>query len=458
MIKRLGVLALLLALGLFGHLPPATAAAGDANLLPSLSPMLERVSPAVVNIAVRGTVRAEENPMLQDPFFRHFFDLPEQPPEREIQSIGSGVIIDAGKGYVITNHHVIANAKQIAVILNDRRRLDAEVVGTDSESDIAVLQVKAADLSDLPFGDSDNLKVGDFVVAIGNPFGLGQTATIGIVSALGRSGLGIEGFESFIQTDASINPGNSGGALVDQQGKLIGVNTAILSRGGGNIGIGFAIPVNMVRNIVSQIITHGEVRRGRLGVLIQDLTPDLADALGVEATGGAVISEVVKESPAERAGLEAGDIVVALNGKPIRSSAELRNRVGLMRPGQRAKVEVIRDGKHRGFEAKLAQAETTREAASPEGAGSKLAGATLAKIPPDHPLYGKVKGVLVTTVKPASRAAEAGLRPGDIIVAADQRPVSSPAGLSAILRKKGKNKPLLLQIRRDRGSLFIAIR
>ena len=430
-------------------------AATTAEALPSLSPMLERVSPGVVNIAVRGKVTIAENPLFRDPFFRRFFDLPEMPRERETQSVGSGVIIDAKKGYVATNHHVIADAEEISIVLADRRRLDAEVVGSDPEADIAVLKVEPEDLVAVPFGDSDKLKVGDFVVAIGNPFGIGQTATLGIVSALGRTGLGIEGYESFIQTDASINPGNSGGALVDQQGRLVGINTAILSRGGGNIGIGFAIPVNMARHLIDQLIAYGEVRRGLLGVLIQDLTPDIAEAMRVEADGGAVISRVVPESPAAEAGLKAGDVILSLDGKAVASSAELRNRIGLMAPGRKVELGVVRKGRRLTVEATLGEAKQAQAAF--DGGTSKLAGAKLAEIPPEHPLYGQVEGVLVRQVEPGSKAARAGLRAGDIIDGADQQPVTSTDDLAAILRGHG-DKPLLLHVRRGQGALFLSIR
>jgi serine protease Do/serine protease DegQ len=430
-------------------------AASSAELLPSLSAMLERVSPGVVNISVRGKVEIAENPLFQDPFFRRFFDLPEMPRQRETQSVGSGVIIDAKKGYVATNHHVIANADEISIVLADQRRLDAEIVGSDPQADIAVLKVDPERLTAVPFGDSDTLKVGDFVVAIGNPFGIGQTATLGIVSALGRTGLGIEGYENFIQTDASINPGNSGGALVDQQGRLVGINTAILSRGGGNIGIGFAIPVNMARHLIDQLIEHGEVRRGLLGVLIQDLTPDIAEAMRVEADSGAVISRVVPDSPAEKAGLKAGDVILSLDGRAVASSADLRNRIGLMSPGRKVELGVVRKGRRLTVKAVLGEAKQTQAAL--DGGKSKLAGAKLGEIPPEHPLYGQVEGVLVRQVEPGSKAARAGLRAGDIIDGADQQPVTGPDDLAAILRDHG-DKPLLLHVRRGQGALFLSLR
>jgi len=313
--------------------------------VPSLAPMLSRVTPGVVNIAVRGRVR-EQNPLLQDPFFRRFFSVPQnqQTEERETQATGSGVIVDAARGYVLTNGHVVENATRIEVTTKDNRRLTAKLIGRDPETDIAVLQVPAGNLTAVPMGDSDRLQVGDFVLAIGNPFGLGQTVTSGIVSALGRSGLGIEGYEDFIQTDASINPGNSGGPLVDLEGECVGINTAILAPGGGNIGIGFAVPIDMARRVMEQLVRFGEVKRGRIGVAIQDLTPDLAQAMNTAHTTGAVIARVEPSSPAERAGLRTGDLVVAVNGVAVNSGTQLRNTIGLTRIGSEVELTVDRRG------------------------------------------------------------------------------------------------------------------
>src|SRR5215471_11649050 len=283
----------------------------------SIAPVVSRVTPGVVGISVRGRVR-EDNPLLQDPVFRRFFNLQQQPIERETEAAGSGVIVDAGQGYVLTNAHVVENANNIEITTKDNRRLTAKLIGRDPETDIAVLQIPAAGLTAVPIGDSDRLQVGDFVLAVGNPFGLGQTVTSGIVSALGRSGLGIEGYEDFIQTDASINPGNSGGPLVNLYGQVVGINTAILAPGGGNIGIGFAVPINMARRVMDQIVRYGEVKRGRIGVAIQDLTPELAQAMNTNQTNGAVIARVEAGSPAEQAGLRTGDLVTAVNGAPMR--------------------------------------------------------------------------------------------------------------------------------------------
>src|SRR4051812_21751041 len=341
---------------------PIPQAAGQ--LVPSLAPMLARVPPGVVNIAVRGRVR-EQNPLLQDPFFRRFFALPQnaRPRMRETEATGSGIIVDAGRGYVLTNGHVVENATKIEVTTKDNRRFTARLIGRDPDTDIAVLQISPDNLTAVPLGDSDKLQVGDFVLAIGNPFGLGQTVTSGIVSALGRSGLGIEGYEDFIQTDASINPGNSGGPLVNLLGQCVGINTAILAPGGGNIGIGFAVPINMGRRVMDQILRYGEVKRGRIGVAIQDLTPDLAQAMSTSHTTGAVIARVDAGSPAERAGLRSGDLVVSANGVPVRSGTQLRNVIGLSGVGSAVDLRVDR----RGSEYTIA---VNIEAAAPTASGS----------------------------------------------------------------------------------------
>lgn len=310
----------------------------------TLAPLVERVTPAVVNIAVVHRSPAAENPLLQDPFFRRFFNIPDS-ALRPSLSAGSGVIVDAQRGYVLTNHHVIRGAEAVVVTLKDRRSFNAKLVGSDPDTDIALLQIDADGLSAIAFGDSDALRVGDFVVAIGNPFGLGQTVTGGMVSALGRTGLTKDGYEDFIQTDAAINPGNSGGALVNLNGELVGINTAILGPG-GNIGIGFAVPSNMAKAVMSQLIRYGTVRRGQLGVALQDLTPDVATKLGLPySTEGAVIVGVDPGSPAHRAGLRSGDIVIAVDGRAIHGASNLRNRIGLTPVGSVVELAVLRDGR-----------------------------------------------------------------------------------------------------------------
>ena len=326
----------------------------------TLAPVVSRITPGVVGISVKGRVR-EDNPLLQDPVFRRFFNLRPGPIERETEAAGSGVIVDAAQSYVLTNAHVVENATSIEVTTKDNRRLNAKLIGRDPETDIAVLQIPASGLTAVPVGDSDRLQVGDFVLAIGNPFGLGQTVTSGIISALGRSGLGIEGYEDFIQTDASINPGNSGGPLVDLQGRIVGINTAIVAPTGGNVGIGFAVPINMARLVMDQLINYGEIRHGRIGVAIQDLTPDLAQALDTRRTEGAVIARVEPGSSAERAGLRPNDIIVAINGAPMRSGSELRNRVGLSRIGDEVELTVVRAGGERNVTVRVERATTTAQ-------------------------------------------------------------------------------------------------
>ena len=326
-------------------LPPIV---GDAPL-PTLAPMIKKVSPAVVNIATRGTIRdrGQQNPLLDDPFFRRFFDVPPDtgPRERPFQSAGSGVIFDAKAGYILTNAHVVENANEITVTLQDGRDLKAEVVGSDAPSDIAVLKVKPDGLSQIALGDSSRVEVGDFVVAIGNPFGLQHTVTVGIVSALGRTGINPHGYEDFIQTDASINPGNSGGALVNTDGELIGINSAILAaENGGNIGIGFAIPVNMVKAVMQQLITYGAVKRGALGIKLGDLNVERAESLGLVNARGVLVEDVAHGSPAERAGIKPGDIVVSINGMALESATQLRNAIALLRVGQTVELRVWHKG------------------------------------------------------------------------------------------------------------------
>jgi len=320
-----------------------------------LPEMLKKVVPGVVNISTRTRISYEENPLLRDPFFRRFFDIPNMPMEQERQSLGSGVIIDALKGYIITNNHVIDKADKITVTLQDGRNVEAKLVGSDPNTDVALIQIPGGNLVELPKGNSDGLQVGDFVVAIGSPFGLGQTVTSGIVSALGRSSLGIEGYEDFIQTDASINPGNSGGALVNLQGELIGINTAIVGPSGGNVGIGFAIPINLANQVVNQIIQFGKIQRGQLGIQIQNLTPDLASAFGIKQQHGAVIAGIVPGSPAENAGLQRGDVVIAVNGQAVDSATKLHNHIALMQVGDMVSLDILRDGGELNIKARIAK-------------------------------------------------------------------------------------------------------
>lgn len=443
-------LCLVCSLGI-SHYASAALPAVDSQgaQLPTLAPMLEKVTPAVVNIATRGTVRARDNPLMLDPFFRRFFGIPDRPPEQTTQSLGSGVVVDASSGYVITNHHVIDKADEITVTLRNGRSLSATLVGSDPEADIAVIQVPAQSLTAVPIADSDALRVGDFVVAIGNPFGLGQTVTSGIVSALGRTGLGIEGYEDFIQTDASINPGNSGGALVNLRGELVGINTAILAPSGGNVGIGFAIPINMTMKLMEQIVAHGEVRRGVLGIAAQDLTPELATAFNLTNEHGAVVVRIAKDSQADRAGLQVGDVITALGGRKINNAAELRNAVGLMTVGERVEVVYLREGKSRRATVLV---EAPRLVTAPgEKLDRRLKGAIFQEIEPEN--GEAAEGVLVREVAPESAAAARGLRPGDLIVSVNRRPVARIEDLKAAVGARR----LLLHLRRGDAALLLLV-
>ena len=422
---------------------------------PSLAPMLESVTPAVVNISTKGHVEVRDNPLLSDPFFRRFFNLPEQPQQRETQSLGSGVVVDAKSGYIITNAHVIKGADEITVTLRDGRSLKAKLVGFDKETDVAVIQVKPDKLTALKFANSDALRVGDFAVAIGNPFGLGQTVTSGIVSALGRSGLGIEGYEDFIQTDASINPGNSGGALVNLRGELIGINTAILSpSGGGNVGIGFAIPINMAKDVMQQLVEYGEVKRGRLGVYIQDLTPDLANAFGISKKKGAVISQIEDGSPAFKAGIKAGDVIISVNGRAVSNSSDLRTFIGLLRVGQKVDLVVIRGGKQRELVAVITEQQQAKIAG--EKISKRFRGAVFVITELEGLRQGVVEGVQVQAVKRNSAAWEAGLREGDVIISVNRRYVRSFEEFRVAVANSSR-RGILMNIQRGDGGLFLLI-
>ena len=421
---RCALAALLLLL--FAAAPLAAQPPTDARGLPTLAPLVNEVTPAVVNISVITRSPLESNPLFADPYFRRFFNLPDR-PQRQEQAAGSGVIVDAARGHVITNHHVIRNAEQVIVTLKDRRQLPAKLVGTDPGTDIAVLQIEAKGLSAIRIGDSDTLQVGDYVIAIGNPFGIGQTVTSGIVSALGRSGLSPEGFEDFIQTDASINPGNSGGALVNLRGELVGINSAIIGPSGGNVGIGFAVPSNMARAVLAQIVRFGEVRRGRLGIDMVDLTPDVANKLGVNAAEGVVIAGVHAGSPAEKAGLRERDVVVALGGRPVRAAAEMRARLGLTPVGEEIELRVLRGSESRVIRTRVAP---PREASEGDARPvPELPGMSVVAIEPGSPLYQQLRGggLVVSAVEQASRAWQAGFRSGDILYAVNRRRVQSLA-------------------------------
>ncbi len=428
-------------------MPPAV---GDIPV-PTLAPMIKKVSPAVVNIATRGTIRERggQNPLLDDPFFRRFFDVPPDtgPRERPFQSAGSGVIFDARSGYIVTNAHVVENATEITVTLQDGRDLKAEVIGSDAPSDVAVLKVKPDGLAQVPLGDSSRAEVGDFVVAIGNPFGLQHTVTSGIISGLSRSGINPDGYEDFIQTDASINPGNSGGALVNLRGELIGINTAILSRSGGNIGIGFAIPVNMARSVMDQLIKFGSVKRGQLGVSMYTVTADIAHSLGLASATGALVSQVVEGSPAAKAGIRTGDVITTVNGQAVKSNSELRNSIGLLRVGDKVDIGLVRDGKPLKVTAVIADT-TTELSGGPSVIHKSFEGAALA----DAPDAG---GALVRSVEPGSAAALAGLHADDVIVGANRGKVASLREL----RERAKGAAVLvLEVRRGNSVLLIPLR
>src|SRR5215475_15366158 len=432
-----------------GAMPPAVSESG----LPTLAPMIRKVSPAVVNIATRGTIRERgaQNPLLDDPFFRRFFDVPPDtgPHARPFQSAGSGVIFDARSGYIVTNAHVVENANEITVTLQDGRDLKAEIIGSDAPSDVAVLRVKPDGLTQIPLGDSARAEVGDFVVAIGNPFGLQHTVTSGIISGLSRSGINPDGYEDFIQTDASINPGNSGGALVNLRGELIGINTAILSRSGGNIGIGFAIPVNMAHSVMDQLIKFGSVKRGLLGVSMYTVTPDIAQSLGLPSAQGALVSQVVDGSPAERAGIHTGDVITSVNGQSVKSNGELRNAIGLMRVGDKVEIGLLREGKPLHVTAIIADTTTPQAgSATPDGIHKAFEGATLV----DAPEGG---GALVKAVEPGSAAAQVGLRNNDVIIGANRSKVSTVQQL----KERAKNSSVLvLEVRRNKAIVLIPLR
>jgi Do/DeqQ family serine protease len=445
-----------LALGLSAIITPLPVSAAlplsvGNEQLPSLAPMLEQVTPAVVSIAVEGKQAARQN---LPESFRFFFgpDFPsEQLQERPFRGLGSGVIIDADKGYIVTNYHVINEADKIQVKLHDGREYDAELIGGDEMSDIALLKLESTkNLTEIKIADSDKLRVGDFSVAIGNPFGLGQTVTSGIVSALGRSGLNIENFENFIQTDAAINSGNSGGALVNLRGELIGINTAILGPNGGNIGIGFAIPSNMVGNLTDQILEYGEVKRGMLGVQGGEVTSELAEALGYESSKGAFISQVVADSAADKAGLEAGDIIIKVNDKEIRTFSELRAKVATLGAGKEITIGVIREGKEKSFDVTLGEMSETKTKA--ESLHDGLKGAELRNTGPDD----SVEGVKVSSVEEGSSAEAFQLQKDDIIVGINRQRVRNLGEFRAILETKPS--VLALNVQRGDRTIYLVVR
>jgi len=448
-------LALLISAALFSSalVLPQQAHAGlpfslGSQQLPSLAPMIEKVTPAVVSVSVKGTHEVKQR--IPDAF-KFFFGRGQQqrgPQEQPFKGLGSGVIIDADEGYIVTNYHVIHEADKIEITLKDGRQFTAKKIGSDAESDIALLQIEADDLHAIKIADSNDLRVGDFSVAIGSPFGLGQTVTSGIVSALGRSGLRIEQYENFIQTDAAINPGNSGGALVNLRGELIGINTAILGPGGGNVGIGFAIPSSMVKNLVDQIIEFGEVHRGMLGVVGRSIDSDIAKAMDLKTTQGGFVQEVTPDSAAAQAGIKAGDVITKVNGKAVKSFAELRGRIGSIGAGKKVKITVVRhNGEEKVFTVKLKRNESVNVEAKnihPAFEGAKL----------ENNDTGP--GVKVSEVAPKTNAAYVGLKANDIIIGINRKPINNIAELRKTL--KDHQGVFALSIKRGKNNLYIMIR
>ena len=420
----------------------------DGDSPPSLAPMLESVVPAVVNISTAHEEVIRASPLFQDPFFRHFFrDFPQQRSHTRVRrGLGTGVILDAERGYVVTNHHLIERASDISVTLHDGRELKAELIGSDDETDVAILRIDDDNLNSLPIADSEALRVGDFVVAIGNPFGLGQTVTSGIVSALGRSGVfRTRGYENFIQTDASINPGNSGGALVSLRGELIGINTAILSRSGGNIGIGFAIPVAMVLQVAEQLIEYGEVQRGQLGVQAQALTPELAAAFDVPPSEGVVITEVIRGSPAAAAGIRTGDILRRIDDQEIRNVQDMRRILGLLRIGREVEIELAR-----GQEILTVSAATTNLRISGDVLHPAMRGMVLT-----DQRDGNMAYVVITEVAGNSPAAQKGIRAGDRLRSINRFAIRSIQDARASTQRS--EYQILLQVQRGNRSRFILL-
>jgi len=423
----------------------------EGEMKPSLAPIIQKASPAVVNIATF-TRQQTYNPLLQSPFFKYFFAIPDDLEEtRKARSAGSGVIVNADEGYVLTNHHVIAESNDIEVNLQDGRKFKATLIGSDKKVDIALLKIDADYLSALDIADSKQLAVGDFVLAIGNPFGLGQTVTSGIVSATGRNGLGIQGYEDFIQTDASINPGNSGGALIDLHGRLVGINSAIIAPAGGNVGIGFAIPTEVTSAIMAQLIAYGEVRRGGIGARFQDLTADLAEAFSLSTFQGAVISKVIRDSAADRAGLKPGDIVIKANGRRVTSAEDMHNRIGLSPVGKTLMLDIIRDGD-------LISVETTILAIPvPEAPGRRLSpylsGALLKDfIPADQE---DAVGIILTQIDKRSKADSLGFETGDIIFGVNRTRVRNIEQLKQFLKAR---TPQAFRLRRGYEDLILYVR
>lgn len=435
-----------LALSFLSVPPPSHAAAlpssVDGQALPSLAPMVERTSPGIVNIATSATVERGVG--------RDFFGFRYRLPPRKVNSLGSGVIVDAKNGWILTNHHVVGEADEITVTLFDNREFKATIVGSDKDSDIAVLKIEAPHLAAIAMADSDKLRVGDFVVAIGNPFSLGHSVTSGIVSALGRQGLGIEQYEDFIQTDAAINPGNSGGALVNLRGELVGINTAIVSPSGtGSIGIGFAIPINQAWNVLQQLVQHGEVRRGALGITVNDMTKDLADALNEKHSAGVIVTTVSEKLPADKAGIKPYDIITGINGKTIRNRSDYSNQLGLLPADSEVSLDILREGKKLVIKAKLSAHAIER--VSGDKVHALLEGISVR----NYTRRGESAGVEITEVNPRSRAAQYGLKAGDVITGLGRYRITDINALKDI--SKGQ-RALPLNIQRDDNAYLVVLR
>ncbi len=451
--------------------PPAAGLGSDRNFVQ----VAKAVTPAVVNIFTTRTGKGGEGPHampFDDPFFRRFFGEEffrrfEAPRERKERSLGSGVIVDA-TGLIITNNHVVSKADEIKVFLSDKREFKAKLIGTDSKTDLAVLKVEAEGLHTIPWSDSDKLEVGEFVLAVGNPFGLTQTVTLGIVSAVGRASMGIAEYEDFIQTDAAINPGNSGGALVNARGELVGINTAIFSQNGGNMGIGFAVPSNMARSILEQLVKSGKVVRGWLGVSIQELSPELAAQFGLEEPKGVLVSDVLDNSPAKKAGLERGDVIVEYDGKPVENPTQLRNHVAQTSVGKKAVLKFIRDKTPRTVEVTIAeQPKNVAQAGSEEGSESVRPSGLLSDLDVREltaELAGRLglaageRGIVITKIRPGSVAEEAGLKEGDLILEVNRKPVPNLKAYEKAASKVGKDEAVLLLIKRQGRTTFVTLK
>ena len=427
----------------------------------SMAPLLDRITPAVVSINVRSTAKAPKLSNRNEELLERFFGgrMPNEP--REKRGLGSGVIVNADEGLIITNAHVIEDADEIIVTLKDKRQLEAEIVGTDKKTDIALIKVSAKKLAELKIAKASEVRVGDYVIAVGNPFGLSHSVTSGIVSALGRDNGSGDGYQDFIQTDASINPGNSGGALVNSKGELIGINSAIISRSGGNQGIGFAVPTNIVQAVMRQLISYGEVRRGRIGVLIGDITPTLKEALDLTTLDGALVSQVVEDSPAEKAGLKRDDVIISFNGGAIKDASDIRNAVGLVEPGERYTITYLREGRKikRRIEVEAVDEndEQSDSLAMNNGPETKtFSGATLTNIPVDLNLRGGSEGVYVSAVEIGSKAQRAGLVKGDVIRSINRRDVQNLENFNKLT--KGEDGPFALSVERNGSTFYVAIK